>query len=209
MISIEESQQLMEQFIYLKKQYQKTKNEQDLKELKKHEKICIEKFSYLVSMRTNRYKSFSNYEDLNNDGMEALIRAMKNYNPDKGNFFWWSHKYIDTKIARSANMHTAIRYPLKYAKANAPRRESLPINLIEKSVSPEKSLENTEIANNIKNVMSYLTEEQKNITMMLFGFDGDKPLSINKICKNMNIPRSRAIKCLDVALEIIRNNIKL
>jgi RNA polymerase sigma factor (sigma-70 family) len=209
MITIEESQKLIEHFISLKKQYQKTKNDSDLQEFRLHEKKCIEQFSYLVFMRTSRYKNFSNYDDLNNDGMEALVKAMKNYDPAKGNFFWWSHKYIDTKIARSANLHTTIRYPLKYAKNNSPRREALPNNLIEKSIGPEKLLEDTEIAQNIKSAMKSLTEEQKKIIDLAYGFDGDKPASINKICKIVNAPRSRVIKCLNVALGIIRNNIKL
>src|SRR5437899_1182013 len=129
MITIEESQKLINEFIKLREIARKTKNAEDILLFTKHEALCIEKFSYLVFMRTNRYKNFSNYEDLNNDGLEALIRSMINYNPSKGNFFWWSHKYIDTEIARSANLHTTIRYPLKYAKKNASRREMLPTNL--------------------------------------------------------------------------------
>ena len=85
----------------------------------KQQKICVEKFKYLITMKTNRYKKFSNYEDLNQDGYEALLKAMKNYNPDKGIFFYWAFKYINTRISRCANLHTAIRYPLKYSKTNS------------------------------------------------------------------------------------------
>src|SRR6202046_3279692 len=101
MISHQEAQQLMSEFVRLRK---KAKSNPKYKfELQKIENLCMEKFRYLVTMRTNRYKNFSNHEDLIQEGYEALLKAMNSYNPNKGNLFWWIHKYIDTRISRSAN----------------------------------------------------------------------------------------------------------
>lgn len=88
MIELEEAQNLMVKFVDLRKIANETQNPKDIKAFKDHEKICIDKFKYLVTMRTNRYKKFSNYDDLNQEGMEALVKAMKNYNPKKGIFFF-------------------------------------------------------------------------------------------------------------------------
>lgn len=209
MISREEADDLMGKFISLRSQYNESGKPKDLSELKKHERICIEKFKYLVSMRTDRYKGFYNYEDLNQEGLEALIKAMKNYNPAKGCWFWWAHKYIETRIARSANLHTTIRYPLKFAKANPPHKEpGLPL-LIEKRFCPDKNLENAETLLVIERAMKHLNKEQKDVINLAFGFTGDKPLSINKICKKMNVSRLAVIKTVNSALSVLKQNINL
>src|SRR5579864_8903493 len=112
MLTEQEAHDLMIKLIDLRNQFAETGDSKVEAALKRHEKECIEKFRYLVTMKTGRYKSFSNYEDLNQEGLEALTKAMKNYNPKLGIFFWWAHKYIDTRIARSANLHTTFRFPL-------------------------------------------------------------------------------------------------
>jgi DNA-directed RNA polymerase specialized sigma subunit len=135
MLTIDEAQTLMEKLIDLRTRAKESKDPQDVRNFKKQETLCVEKFGYLVTMKTSRYKSFANYQDLNQEGYEALLKGMKNYNPKKGNAFWWFHKYIDTRISRSANLHTTIRYPLKVAKALPPHKEStMPIMVEEKIV---------------------------------------------------------------------------
>lgn len=209
MLNMEEAQQLMETFIELRSVAEETKNEEDILKFKQHERLCIEKFTYLVTMKTGKYKSFSNYEDLNQEGMEALVKAMKNYNPKKGNFFWWGHKYVDTRISRSANLHTTIRYPLKVAKATAPHKESILPLLIEEQYCPDKELESSQTMHAVETAMNTLSAEQKNIINLAFGFDGEKPLSINKICKKLNISRLNCIKLINGSLIALKDNIKL
>src|ERR1700722_2876953 len=209
MISMEESQRLMEKFIILREKYSKSNNKKDLFMLNKHERICVEKFKYLVSMRTDRYRGFYNYEDLNQEGLEALIKAMKNYDPKKGSWFWWAHKYIETRISRSANLHTTIRYPLKFAKLNTPHKESVLPILIEGRFCPDKNLESAEVLKVIQSAMEHLNKEQQDIISLAYGFDGDKPLSINKICKKMNMSRLNCIKAISSALNVLKQNIRL
>ncbi|HWZ22491.1 MAG TPA: hypothetical protein VNW06_07530, partial [Cytophagaceae bacterium] len=179
MLTEQDAQELMIKLIKLREEVKNSDNAKLISELKAHENICIEKFKYLVFMRTSRYKAFSNYDDLNQEGFEALIKAMKNYQPSKGSWFWWAHKYIDTRISRSANLHTTIRFPLKVAKANAPHKESVLPLLIEERYCPDKELEHSQTLHSISSAMKSLTEEQRNIVALAYGFDGDKPLSIN------------------------------
>lgn len=177
--------------------------------LNKHEQICMEKFRYLVTMKTGRYKAFSNYDDLNQEGFEALIKAMNNYNPKKGSFFWWAHKYIDTRISRSANLHTTIRYPLKVAKNNTPHKESVMPLLIEERYCPDKELEESQSVHAIQGAISKLSDSQREIINLAYGFDGDKPMSINKICKKLGISRLSCIKTINSALSTMKENIKI
>jgi len=209
MLQEKEAQELIIKFIELREKANESKSPKDIEEFKKHEELCIEKFKYLVTMKTGRYKAFSNYDDLNQEGLEALIKSMKNYDPKRGNFFWWSHKYIDTRISRSANLHTTIRYPLKVAKNNIPHKENIMPTLIEERYCPDKELENLQTQMALQNCFSFLTDQQKEIINLAYGFEGDKPMSINKICKKLNISRLSCIKNINSALSIMKENIKI
>ena len=208
MLTEQEAQDLMIKLIELRER-SKNKEESVEIQLKKHENICIEKFKYLVTMKTGRYKVFSNYDDLNQEGFEALIKAMNNYNPKKGSFFWWAHKYIDTRISRSANLHTTIRYPLKVAKNSTPHKETVMPTLIEERYCPDKELEDVQTNNIIQESIALLTEDQKEIINLAYGLDGDKPMSIDKICKKLNISRPYCVKAINTAISLMRNNIKV
>lgn len=207
MLTEQEAQDLMTKLIDLRA---KSKDEPTVvNELKKHEKICMDKFRYLVTMKTGRYKAFSNYEDLNQEGFEALIKAMNNYNPKKGSFFWWAHKYIDTRISRSANLHTTIRYPLKVAKAETPHKESVMPLLIEERYCPDVEFEESQTNRALTGAFHALSPEQREVVSLAYGIDGDKPMSINKICKKLSISRLSCIKTINSALSSMKENIKI
>ncbi len=210
MLNDQEAQDLMTKLIDLREKVKETPSDSKIStELKKHEKICMEKFRYLVTMKTSRYKAFSNYDDLNQEGFEALIKAMNNYNPKKGSFFWWAHKYIDTRISRSANLHTTIRYPLKVAKAATPHKESVMPLLVEERYCPDKELEESQTTQAIQGAVSRLSVEQREVINLAYGFDNDKPMSINKICKKLSISRLSCIKMINSALSAMKENIKI
>jgi RNA polymerase sigma factor (sigma-70 family) len=209
MLTEQDAQDLMVKLIDLRDKVKLGEDSKAKSELRKHEAICMEKFKYLVTMKTGRYKIFSNYDDLNQEGFEALIKAMNNYNPKKGSFFWWAHKYIDTRISRSANLHTTIRYPLKVAKASTPHKESVMPLLIEERYCPDKELENIQSMTAIQSAFDRLSDDQKNIVNLAFGFENDKPMSINKICKQLNISRLSCIKTINGALSIMKESIKI
>lgn len=210
MLNEEEAQDLMIEYVKMRNEISSSKNpsEELVKKFRKHQTLCIEKFKYIITMRTSRYKAFSNYDDLNQEGFEALTKGMANYDPKKGNAFWWFHKYVDTRISRSANLHTTIRYPLKFAKHSAPHKEAIMPTLIEERYCPDKELESVQTNNQISSAMSKLSEQQQEAISLAYGLDGDKPLSINKICKKMNLSRSVIIKTLDSALFSMKENVQ-
>lgn len=208
MITEQEANDLMYKLIDLRNAV-KTGDKSIKNELKKHERICIEKFTYLVTMRTSRYRSFSNYDDLNQEGMEALLKAMDNYNPSKGSFFWWSGHYISTRIARSANLHTTIRFPLKVAKEMTPHKESLSPSLIDEESSPEDTYENMQTNYCLEQASKYLTPLQRDVLDLTYGLSGDKPKSVNKICNELNITRAVCLKAIKTGLEVMKENIKI
>jgi len=209
MLNDQEAHDLMIKFIDLRTKFKETGDSKIEVQFKAHEQECIEKFRYLVTMKTGRYKAFSNYEDLNQEGFEALIKAMKTFKPNKGSFFAWAHNYIGTRISRSANLHTTIRFPLKVAKANTPHKESVMPVQIEERYCPDKELEESQTTFAIQSALSILSPIQKEIINLAYGFDGDKPMSINKICKKLSISRLSCIKTINGALSTMKDNIKI
>jgi RNA polymerase sigma factor (sigma-70 family) len=209
MLTDKEAYDLMVKLIDLRAQFQETKGPQIEAKLKLHEQECMEKFRYLVTMKTGRYKAFSNYEDLNQEGFEALLKAMKTFNPRKGGFFSWAHHYIGTRISRSANLHTTIRYPLKVAKATPPHKESVMPVQIEERHCPDKEAEEAQSHQAVLQALATLTKEQREIIRLAYGFSGDKPMSVNKICRKLGISRSSCVKTIGNALSLMKDNIKI
>ena len=209
MLTFKESHDLMVKFIELKNKFKESNDVNDQTQLLNHQKECIEKFKYLVTMKTNRYKMFNNYEDLNQEGLEALVKAMNTFNPKFGNFFSWAFQYINTRISRSANLHTTIRIPLKIASTLPPFKEAeMPVQ-IENKNCPDKKLETCQENFAIKETLTLVSDQQKEIITAVYGLDGEKPMSVNKVCKKFNISRSHYFKTVKSALAIMRSHIKL
>ena len=207
MLTDKESQELMNKFVELRKK-SKSGEREDIEKFKQHEALCVEKFKYIVHMRTSKYRQFINYDDLNQDGIEVLVRAMRNYNPKKGSFFWWSHRYIDTRIARRANLHTAVRYPMTYAKKNPPHKE-LKFPLLLDYKDPEIILEEVQTSEIVAKAIAILSKNQQQIVKMAFGFGGSKPLSVSKICKKLKMNRNYCVSILNDALNELKVNIDM
>lgn len=81
--------------------------------------------------------------------------------------------------------------------------------LVEEKNCPDKELEETQTIQAIKSVMSELSVEQQEIISLAYGLNGEKPLSINKICKEKNISRVSCIKIINSAFEFMKEHIKI
>jgi RNA polymerase sigma factor (sigma-70 family) len=203
MISIKEAQELMKQYIALKNNYKVSNNFQDLQKFKSHEKLCLKKFNYIIFNRIKKYRRFPNYEDLYQDAFVGLVSAMNTYNPSKGNFFWWAHKHINTKVSRSANKFSTIRVPLNVEKPNKPKKVSFPI------LTASKITEDKRVSSAIEFATAELNEKQNKLITLAFGLDKTEPLAINKICKEMKLSRRQYDLLMNRVLDILKKNIKL
>lgn len=209
MISEKEANNLMTTLVTLKQKFTENPNPITKRQIQRHEQLCMTKLNYLIEIKTAKYKPFPNYEDLNQDGYEALVMAMKTYNPQKGSFFSWAHKYIKTRVARSANLHSTIRYPLKYAKENQPYKEiEMPMQLDE-NYNPEEKCTNDECFVQLKKAFAKLTDLQQQIISLYYGFKDDNPITIAKICEQVNVPRKDCIRTIRFSHKLLKDNIKI
>lgn len=207
-MSTKEANNIIKKYLKLRDLVKVKPDPKAIIELKQQQQICLQKFRYLVLIKTSRYKNFNNYDDLNQEGLEALLQGLNSYNPKKGNIFWWLHKYIDTRISRTANLHTTIKFPLKYAKIHTPHREQLPTVTDFTTIDQSDMLEQSEALHTIKQTFSTLSDNQQNIVKLVFGMNGENPQSISKVCKQLNISRQACTQVLKQVYCILKRNIQ-
>lgn len=194
--------------------YLKLKNEADQSEEKKSEfaefqNYCMTELGFLVERRAAKYKKFSNYIDLKQDGFEAMLLAFKTYNSKKGNFSWWADKYIKTRISRCANAHSTIRYPIKKAAVEKPHKVSIIPNMIEEGPDGFDSFQESENKMAISKIIDELPDEQKLIVKKMYGFIGKKPASMASIMEEMSMSRPHFLKVLKEAQDKIKRALSI
>lgn len=209
---MEENAELLNELIELRKNRSVSKID-EIKYNRCFQK-ALNKFSYIVTRHSNRYKKYSNYEDLYQEGLMALMVALNKFDPNRSkNFFRLANWYTKTKIRRLANKYNVISVPMKGAKENALNRvDDFPI-VKDCSFDPSEVMEKEQIVRNIKEALKCLSDIQKFIICSYYGIDQDgkdyESLSINTIAKQMNMSRVNVEKILNeahVAL-ILKSNI--
>lgn len=214
MMSIEEAQLLMDRFVTLRERRLTGTDEPTEQAYAEAERLCAERFAYLIDMHTERYRGFSNHEDLRQEGMLALLKSMQTYQPGRSNFFFWSHRYIRTRVTRAANNHSVIRYPMAFAKSNIPHKLILsPEKRMPEHDSrepyPDEQVQAAELAACAKAAILTLSRRQRRIVRLAFGMNGSEPASLPVICRTMRLTKEKATVVLDKAMERLRMNIKV
>lgn len=201
----EEALNILNKLVDLRNRCKKSKSKKLHEEYRDYEEYCGREFDYLVVSRVQKYKEFANYEDLKQDGRVALLMALRNFEPTKGNFFWWADQYIKTKVKREANHHSTFRIPIKHAKKIQPYKVSAIPIIIDRAASALEILENDELKEQIRDAISQLPESQRKIIEL----NGIKSYSINQISKELKIARMECIKLLNEAKQNLKQNLEI
>lgn len=172
---------------------------------------CAKELDYLVEGRARRYRGFSNYDDLCQDGRLALYLALQSYEPEKGDFYWWANKYIKTKISREANRHSTIKIPLKHTKTVLPYKVSqLPV-IVDGNPSACESMEKDQTSSIVRSAVGKLPEDQRRVVELHYEMAGHghrkEEYSIGKICDKLNITRLSCVRLLNKAQEALRQDL--
>ena len=213
MITEESAREMMKQLSLLKKKI--GRSDEDKQRYHEYESHCIDELKYFVENKARKYQRFLNHSDLTQDGFEALLKAVRTFKltdaegRSKGSFFFWAGLFVNTKLSRSANNHTVIRYPMHIAKVTKPfKTDALPV-MIDTGPSPEKACEQAERDLAIQQALKCLSRRQKEIVNLAYGFDNDRAMSINKICEKKKISRTKCLRVLNSALDILRTKIEI
>lgn len=200
-----EIERMLNKFVELRDKCNgRTRSKKVRAEYEKYHAMCTDKLDYLVEVRTRKYRGFSNYDDLRQDGRLALMMALRSYDPNKGNFFCWANQYIKTKISREANRHSTLKIPIRKTKEMQPYKVSqLPVIVDEE---PD-GLEFTRVEQVKERVRKAIRELPKN-QQTIIKLHGYRSYSIGKICDEMDISRSECVKLLSEAKESLKHNLE-
>ncbi len=201
---------LLDKLVMLRRKCAKSRSRKLHKEFEHIQTQCAKELDYLVEARTRKYKSFSNYDDLRQDGRLALYLALQSYEPEKGDFYWWANKYIKTKISREANRHSTIKIPLKHTKHITPYKVSqLPV-IVDNEPNALESISKGETDTLIRDAVNKLPDDQRRVIELHYEMsDGNHrdSHSIGKICDRLNITRVNCQKLLNEAKKTLKQEL--
>jgi RNA polymerase sigma factor (sigma-70 family) len=176
----------------------------DTGEIVRMQNELVNELTFLVKYNTRMYKSMSNYEDLNQEGLIGLIRAVRIFDHTRfPNFFVFANQWILNGIKRAAKKYDIVYSPSKKRVVYKTDDE------IEKLLVDEKSLDDvldeSRIRTAVRSAVSSLPKRDGMIISKLFGLDNDDCTlrDTEKFC-NVSYERIRQIK--NKALERLRSN---
>lgn len=205
----EQAKEIVAEYKLLQKQYEEKKDSVSKIKFEKYQNYCVSQFNNLVLSKTYRYKQFANYNDLMQEANLALLMAINTYDVStNASFFYWAGCYMKTRVARSANTHTAIRYPLRIARDEIPHKENVIPLLVEEIQRPDRQLEKCEINFLMENGINKLNDDQKEIISLAYGLEDDVPMSVTKICKRKDITRAKCLKIMKSAMHTLKKSVK-
>lgn len=173
---------------------------------KRMEDELIIALAYLVQSVVYRYKKFDNYDDLYQEGMIGLIKAVQQYNSDTSFHFiryamWW----IKARVVRSIkklnlitvsgdeNMKYFIQYDIKEN------------DMIEEN-NPEKNAILSEEINNLHCVINSLPEKHQKIIKMRYGLNNTKEHNLQDLGDKLDMTREGIRQLEHRILHKLKNN---
>jgi len=209
-VSDEEAEKLLQEFVTLRDRCVKSKSKSLRLKYDRCKQTCAEKFDYIVKNKVRKYRNFSNYDDLLQDGRLALMLALDSYKLNQGSWFWWANQYVKTKVSREANRHSTIKIPIKQTKNILPYKLSQMPVIADTSASALESIEVVENTRLVHGAISKLSPIQRRVIEMYFeiGFKGVEKSSISKICEELDISRKDCVKILSQAKRSLKENLE-
>lgn len=198
---------ILRKFVTIRNKYKNAPRDKELKEqFEYYQDLCVQKFKYIVIMRASKYRSFSNYQDLLQEGTVALLSALRTFKPRKGNIFAWIHKYVGTKIAREANKHSVMRIPMQKTKKTLPIKvKNFPL-MIDFSPNSHQQIEHIENKEEIVQALNQLSRKQRKVIQLFYGLNDITPYSLNKIAKRMKMSVGKCMLIRNEAMEILKQH---
>lgn len=208
---MEDNAALLSELIYLRDKKNETKSKIDELNYNNCFIKAINRFKYIVEIHTNKYKKYSNYEDLFQESLIGLTIALNNFNPQRSkNFFKIANWYVKTRVKRAANKYNIINVPMNIAKTTAMHRTSELPTVVDTTCSACDLLEKDQIIENIQIAINSLNDIQKSVVCLYYGIDqhgtNTKKNSISSIAKQMNTSRANIEKILNDAYLILLSN---
>ena len=141
----------------------------DVNKAKREEDKLVLSLSYLVRSAVVKYRRFHNYEDLYQEGMIGLIKAVRNYDDALTFHFmrygmWW----IKSRVSRSLKKMALVAITGDHKMYEPIQNDS--VGLVEHN-TPEKQVSERESRVNLYIALNSLSDREKEVIQMRYGFN--------------------------------------
>lgn len=161
----------------------------DIERAKKLEDSLILSLDYLVHSVIYKYKRFDNYEDLYQEGMFGLIKAVQHYNSDMSFHFvryaiWWVKARVMRSIKKlsiiSSNDKSFIKFFTQYDIDDE--------TMIGKS-DPENDAILSEQFKHLNESINLLPKKYQYIISLRYGLNNNKEHNLQELSNKLNMTR--------------------
>lgn len=176
------------------------------------EKIIIYNFRLVLSRIYSRFqKNNCDIDELFSIGVLGLIKAVDTFEIEKGyKFSSYASKYIDTEIfkfLRQIKKHQNL-YSMDFEYYDENNNICNLEDLLLDDLNIEKDYEYKELTSIIKILIEELSEKQKEILKLYFGFYNNKRYTQDQIAKILNLSRPSITRYIKNALEFLKEKIE-
>jgi RNA polymerase sigma factor (sigma-70 family) len=159
----------------------------------------VSRLAFLVHSRIRFHKGSPLYDDLLQEGRLGIMRALQDFEPERGrNFFKFATWHIQTRVRRLLQREA--------------RRCEVPAGDMLLAGNPAEipdGLEVRESHSAIIRALSFLSDSDRRVLVMRFGFDGEEPRTFQQIGNELGISKQRAQQIGAGALRRLRRDCEL
>jgi len=163
----------------------------------------VSDLSFLVYFQARPYRKFSNYEDVVQEGLIGLLRAVRKFNINLfPNFFIYSERWIRHSVKRAASKFDVVYCPNKKRVVYTGLAESSEEVCVG---SPEEDYAEKEKSQKIREVLNQLPDRDREIVEGIFGF-GSTPQVLRKIGPMHNLTHERIRQIKNQVISKLKKN---
>lgn len=166
----------------------------------------IKDMSFLVYDQAKAYRKFPNYQDLVQEGLIGLLKAVRKFNPSLfPNFFVYSERWIRHSIKRAASRFDVVYCPDKKRVVYAGLAESVDSIALD---NPEEEYINKELIQKVRDALNEFSDRDREIVEKVFGLDSS-PSPLRKIGSKYNLTHERVRQIKNQVISKLKKNEEL
>lgn len=155
------------------------------------------------------YSKESEHEDLVSIGTIGLIKAINTYNPEKSiKLSSYASRCIENEILMHFRNSKKSAQDMSLSDSIDTDKDGNPLMLIDVLAVPDDFTQELEIQANLSKLSIYIDEvlskREKDIIIMRYGLNGNKPLTQREVAAKLNISRSYISRIEKKALGLLR-----
>lgn len=155
----------------------------------KKESNLVSSLAFIVNSTIAKYKKFPNYEDLYQEGMYGLVKAIQNYNTDTTfDFFRYAMWWIKARIFRSIGKINLVRITGDVEESKRTFGMSdITTTDVSSNETPETVLIHNDEISQLTKALDKLPQDHKELIQLRYGLTGNKELTLKELGQKFNL----------------------